>query len=44
MILGKRRSVIVIECLILLIVWGPLFAIIAEDLISGRVKDLYGAG
>lgn len=36
MILGKRRSVIVIECLVLLIVWGPLFGIIAEDLIYAR--------
>ena len=36
MILGKRRSVLFVECLVLVVVWGPLFAVIAEDLISDR--------
>ena len=40
MILGKRRSVLVIECLVLVLVWGPLFAIIAEELISGSSQGV----
>lgn len=35
MLLGKRRSVLIFEAILVVIVWGPLFAIIAEDVISG---------
>ncbi len=36
MLLGKRRSVLIIESIVVLIVWGPLFAAITEDVLGGR--------
>ncbi len=35
MLTGKRRSVLIAESIVAIVVWGPLFIAIAEDVLGG---------
>ena len=36
MLLGKRRVVLLLESIVFVVVWGPLFAVVMENLIGGN--------
>lgn len=36
MLLGKRRSVLILELIVVVVVWGPLFGALTEDVLGGN--------